>query len=128
MDKMDHLMAKKNENNKDSQKGQVTPKNYFKKRKSIITKFQDVELHFSYQEPISSNCTTNCTYQTINGTFRGLSYASWHEVQAMASDNMYGGYGRDCESRDATVSFMTVFGVLFSGVSFPAPYMCYITC
>jgi hypothetical protein len=29
MDKMDHLMAEKNENNKDSQKGQVTPKNIF---------------------------------------------------------------------------------------------------
>jgi hypothetical protein len=26
MDKTDHLMAEKNENNKDSQKGQVTPK------------------------------------------------------------------------------------------------------
>jgi hypothetical protein len=26
MDKMDHLMAEKNEKNKDSQKGQVTPK------------------------------------------------------------------------------------------------------
>jgi hypothetical protein len=26
MDKMDHLMAEKNENNKDSQKGRVTPK------------------------------------------------------------------------------------------------------
>jgi hypothetical protein len=26
MDKMDHLMAENNENNKDSQKGQVTPK------------------------------------------------------------------------------------------------------
>jgi hypothetical protein len=25
MDKIDHLMAEKNENNKDSQKGQVTP-------------------------------------------------------------------------------------------------------
>ncbi len=29
---MDHLMAEKNENNKDSQKGQVTPKKYFKKK------------------------------------------------------------------------------------------------
>jgi hypothetical protein len=28
MDKIDHLMAEKNENNKDSQKGQVTPKKY----------------------------------------------------------------------------------------------------
>jgi hypothetical protein len=28
-DKIDHLMAEKNENNKDSQKGQVTPKKYF---------------------------------------------------------------------------------------------------
>jgi hypothetical protein len=26
MDKMDHLMAEKNENDKDGQKGQVTPK------------------------------------------------------------------------------------------------------
>ncbi len=31
MDKTDHLMAEKSENNKDSQKGQVTPKKYFKK-------------------------------------------------------------------------------------------------
>jgi hypothetical protein len=29
MDKMDHLMAENNENNKDSQKGQVTPKKNF---------------------------------------------------------------------------------------------------
>jgi hypothetical protein len=29
MDKMDHLMAENKENNKDSQKGQVTPKNTF---------------------------------------------------------------------------------------------------
>ncbi len=32
MDKMDHLMAEKNKNNKDSQKGQVTPKIFFKKK------------------------------------------------------------------------------------------------
>jgi hypothetical protein len=32
MDKMDHLMAENNKNNKDSQKGQVTPKNIFFKR------------------------------------------------------------------------------------------------
>ncbi len=31
MDKTDHLMAKKNENIKDSQKGQVTPNKYVKK-------------------------------------------------------------------------------------------------
>ncbi len=29
MDKIDHLMAEKNKHNKDSQKGQVTPKNTF---------------------------------------------------------------------------------------------------
>jgi hypothetical protein len=29
MDKMDHLMAENNENNKDSQKGQGTPTNIF---------------------------------------------------------------------------------------------------
>jgi hypothetical protein len=32
MDKMEHLMAEKKENNKDSQKGQVTPKKYLKKQ------------------------------------------------------------------------------------------------
>jgi hypothetical protein len=32
MDKTDHLMAEKNENNKDSQKGQVTPKKILKKQ------------------------------------------------------------------------------------------------
>ncbi len=31
MDKIDHLMAEKNENNKNSQKGQVTPKKIKKK-------------------------------------------------------------------------------------------------
>jgi hypothetical protein len=31
MDKTDHLMAENNENNKDSQKRQVTPKTYLKK-------------------------------------------------------------------------------------------------
>jgi hypothetical protein len=30
MDKIDHLMTEKNKNNKDSQKGQVTPKNILK--------------------------------------------------------------------------------------------------
>jgi hypothetical protein len=30
MDKIDHLMAEKNKNNKDSQKGQVTPKIHLK--------------------------------------------------------------------------------------------------
>jgi hypothetical protein len=36
---MDHLMAEKNENNKDSQKGQVTPKNFFFKQKGKQKKF-----------------------------------------------------------------------------------------
>jgi hypothetical protein len=36
MDKTDHLMAEKNENNKESQKGQVTPKKYFQKKKSKL--------------------------------------------------------------------------------------------
>ncbi len=31
MDKIDHLMAENNENNKDSQKGQVAPNKYLKK-------------------------------------------------------------------------------------------------
>jgi hypothetical protein len=35
MDKTDHLMAEKNKNNKDSQKGQVTPKKKYLKKKKI---------------------------------------------------------------------------------------------
>jgi hypothetical protein len=36
MDKTDHLKAEKNENNKDSQKEQVTPKKYFFLNKKYI--------------------------------------------------------------------------------------------
>jgi hypothetical protein len=36
MDKTDHLMADKNKNNKDSQKGQVTPKIRYNKTKKIV--------------------------------------------------------------------------------------------
>jgi hypothetical protein len=36
MDKIDHLIADKNENSKDSQRGQVTPKKYLKKLKFFI--------------------------------------------------------------------------------------------
>ncbi len=41
---MDHLMAEKNENNKDSQKGQVTPKKIKKKKKNLVSK-----LYFKYE-------------------------------------------------------------------------------
>jgi hypothetical protein len=40
MDKIDDLMAENNENNKDSQKVQVTPKNIFKKL-FLIKMFKD---------------------------------------------------------------------------------------
>jgi hypothetical protein len=36
MDKIDHLMAEKNKNNNDSQKGQVTPKKYLKNTLKLI--------------------------------------------------------------------------------------------
>jgi hypothetical protein len=36
MDKTDHLMAEKNKNNKDSQKGQVTHPKKLKKKNSYI--------------------------------------------------------------------------------------------
>jgi hypothetical protein len=32
MEKTDHLISEKNENNKDSQRGQVTPKKYLKNK------------------------------------------------------------------------------------------------
>ncbi len=43
-------------------------------------------------------------------------FDSWDQLQELVRNNLLGGYGRDCESRDTNVSFMTVFGVLFSGV------------
>jgi hypothetical protein len=36
MDKTYHLMAEKNESNKDSQKGQVTPKKYLKNNMILV--------------------------------------------------------------------------------------------
>ena len=74
-------------------------------------------MQFAYNETLSSNCTANCTYQIINGTFRVLAHTSWHQLTELSGSNLYGDYGRDCENRDTAVSFMTVFGVLFSGVS-----------
>ncbi len=47
MDKTDHLMAEKNENNKDSQKGQVTIKKYLKKDVIVVSTLRCVPvLHF----------------------------------------------------------------------------------
>jgi hypothetical protein len=45
MDKTDHLMAEKNKNNKDSQKGQVTQKEYYFKKfegKNTINKLKRI--------------------------------------------------------------------------------------
>jgi hypothetical protein len=41
MDKTDHLMAENNENNKDSQKGQVTPKNIKKRNLRLDKSFEN---------------------------------------------------------------------------------------
>jgi hypothetical protein len=40
MDKINHLMAEKNENNKDSQKGQVTTKKNMCRGAILLTKFR----------------------------------------------------------------------------------------
>ncbi len=45
---MDHLMAEKNENNKDSQKGQVTPKKYLKNKKGFWFEKPLFQAKFSY--------------------------------------------------------------------------------
>ncbi len=44
---MDHLMAEKNENNKDSQKGQVTLKKHLKKKFLVLKKSKKI-LRFLY--------------------------------------------------------------------------------
>ncbi len=62
MDKTDHLMAENNDNNKNSQKGQVTPKNF----KCIntgeppyslfwTTKFADKKTHFDWKFCLLTN-------------------------------------------------------------------------
>jgi hypothetical protein len=53
---MDHLMAEKEQNNKDSQKGQVTPKKIFKKKFAsvIIKDWITVSSHKNLQKSLSN--------------------------------------------------------------------------
>jgi hypothetical protein len=53
MDKIDHLMAVKNKNNKDSQKEQVTPKKYLKQKRvcHFIYIIKIAKLHFFPSTP-----------------------------------------------------------------------------
>lgn len=64
-----------------------------------------------------ANCTVNCTYQVTNGSFYGLSYEHGKEIWPLFKSGFYAGFQRDCEIRQAQISFFTVFGVLFAGVT-----------
>ncbi len=48
MEKTDHMMEEKNKNNKDSQKGQVTPKKYFNKTQKLFVRNQVVIYSLKY--------------------------------------------------------------------------------
>jgi hypothetical protein len=48
MDKIDHLMAEKNKNNKGSQKGQVTPKNILTSLINPVLKQDKIKLNFGF--------------------------------------------------------------------------------
>jgi potassium/chloride transporter 9 len=63
------------------------------------------------------NCTTNCSYQLLNGTFDGLTSPSWGGLSQMLRENGPSQYYQDCEDHDSAVNFSTVFAVLFSGVT-----------
>ncbi len=71
MDKTDHLMAEKNKNNKNSQKGQVTPKKYLKKIdlaykvEFVIGKIVVATLNFD----ILQNVLSNLTFSTFTDIF-----------------------------------------------------------
>ena len=65
----------------------------------------------------SQNTTLhNCT-QTINGTFVGLSVSSPAKIAENLADNLMRSYSFDCSNPSAAVTYFTVFGVLFSGVT-----------
>ena len=59
--------------------------------------------------PATNTLVQNETYHA-NGYFTGF-------LAATLSDNLWPNYGRDYTSNGELVSFATVFGVLFSGVT-----------
>lgn len=73
-----------------------------------------------FTESQFANCTGpsgNCTYITYNGSFTGLAYEHGKSINGLFLSNLYPAFNRDCEIRQAHVSFFTVFGVLFAGVT-----------
>ena len=44
----------------------------------LFLSFLQIEKHWN--ETVNANCTVNCTYQTINGSFSGLSYHHGQEI------------------------------------------------
>lgn len=81
----------------------------------ITSFFLDTTHEISYNVTVS-NATANWT-ELVNGTFEGLSHNSLAGVTELWYANLYPTYGQDCENPSAPVSFFTVFGVLFSGVT-----------
>lgn len=79
--------------------------------------FRNTQIVSQYNDTTVSNCTVNCSYAMFNGTFSGLTYEHGVQIEELWYDNVKPTFGRDCESRTVPVSFFSVFGVLFSGVT-----------
>ena len=71
-----------------------------------------------FNETTFANCTVNCSYTAYNASFNGLLSPGLSSATLM--ENLlpsFGDHGRDCEVRSAHVTFVTVFAVLFAGVT-----------
>lgn len=70
-----------------------------------------------FNETIAANCTANCSYIVYNTSYYGLSYEHGKHIFPLVKSNLYPGFTRDCEVRNAPVSFFSVFAVMFAGVT-----------
>ena len=76
------------------------------------------EATFYFNETTFANCSVNCTYTAYNASFNGLASPGLNTSTIMSNLlPSFGPNGRDCEVRTAHVSFVTVFAVLFAGVT-----------
>ena len=63
------------------------------------------------------NCTENCTYEVVNASFYGLGYEDGEHYFHVLYENLPYEIRRDCENRHNKVSFTSLVGVLFAGVT-----------
>lgn len=87
---------------------------------TVASFFPDTDLVVTYTDPCRSptnnSILPNCTV-SVNGTFTGFLASDLTTVESLFQANLLPRYARDCSDATTEVSFFTVFGVLFSGVT-----------